>query len=145
MAEHSSGARSIAGGRVAEMVAGAVAFSADYPKAGEHPFSQALEAATRCWSVCGAQPALLSQKTARPFVAGEEAGGNPAAGLAMVTRGRRGPPLAGQILLSPMLDAGMATCSMRTAEARSVGCKWADGWHDYLGSPDKGFHPYAEW
>jgi acetyl esterase len=24
-----------------------------------------------------------------------------------------------------------------------VGCPWADGWSAYLGSPDKGSHPYA--
>ena len=53
------------------------------------------------------------------------------------------PPLAGQILLSPMLDPRMATCSMRQAEAGPVGCKWADGWHEYLGTPDKAAHPYA--
>jgi acetyl esterase/lipase len=37
----------------------------------------------------------------------------------------------------------MATCSIRQAEAGPVGCKWADGWHQYLGSADKAAHPYA--
>ena len=32
---------------------------------------------------------------------------------------------------------------MRQAEAGPVGCKWADGWHEYLGSADKAAHPYA--
>ena len=58
-------------------------------------------------------------------------------------RDQQMPPLAGQILLSPMLDPRMATCSMRQAEAGPVGCKWADGWHEYLGTPDKAAHPYA--
>ena len=65
------------------------------------------------------------------------------AALAFMARDRLGPPLAGQILLSPMLDAGMATCSYRDAEAGPVGCKWADGWRAYLGTPDKAAHPYA--
>jgi acetyl esterase/lipase len=77
------------------------------------------------------------------FVAGEEAGGNLAAALALMARDQHTPPLAGQILLSPMLDACMATCSIRQAEAGPVGCKWADGWHQYLGSADKAAHPYA--
>ena len=61
----------------------------------------------------------------------------------MMARDRLGPPIAGQILLSPMLDAGMATCSIRDADAGPVGCKWADGWAIYLGEPGKGAHPYA--
>ena len=42
-----------------------------------------------------------------------------------------------------MLDACLATESVRLAEAGPVGCKWADGWHQYLGSADKACHPYA--
>ena len=42
-----------------------------------------------------------------------------------------------------MLDPCMATESIRAAEAGPVGCKWADGWHSYLGSADKASHPYA--
>ena len=71
------------------------------------------------------------------FVAGEEAGGNLAAALALMARDQQAPPLAGQILLSPMLDPCMATCSVRQAEAGPVGCQWADGWHQYLGSPTR--------
>ncbi len=74
---------------------------------------------------------------------GEEAGGNLAAGLALMVRDQRSPALAGQILLSPMLDACLATESVRLAEAGPVGCKWADGWHQYLGTADKACHPYA--
>ena len=73
----------------------------------------------------------------------EEAGGNLAAALTLMARDRLGPPIAGQILLSPMLDPGMATCSFRDAEAGPVGCKWADGWTVYLGRADKAGHPYA--
>ncbi|MFN3673945.1 MAG: alpha/beta hydrolase fold domain-containing protein, partial [Bosea sp. (in: a-proteobacteria)] len=76
-------------------------------------------------------------------VAGEEAGGNIAAALALMARDRLGPALAGQILLSPMLDPCLGTCSLREADAGPVGCHWADGWADYLGSPDKAAHPYA--
>jgi acetyl esterase/lipase len=60
-----------------------------------------------------------------------------------MARDQRSPALAGQILLSPMLDACLATQSVRQAEAGPVGGKWADGWHQYLGTADKACHPYA--
>jgi acetyl esterase len=82
-------------------------------------------------------------KKSRIYVAGEEAGGNLAASLALMARDQQAPPLAGQILLSPMLDPCLATRSMRQAEAGPVGCKWADGWQHYLGSAVQAAHPYA--
>jgi acetyl esterase/lipase len=77
------------------------------------------------------------------FVAGEEAGGNLAAGLALMCRDRLRPKLAGQVLLSPMLDPRLGTCSVRAAEAGTAGCKWAAGWHEYLRTQDTACHPYA--
>ena len=73
--------------------------------------------------------ASLAGRRSSVFVAGEEAGGNLAASLALMARDQQTPPLAGQILISPMLDPCMATCSMREAEAGAAGCAWADGWH----------------
>ncbi len=32
---------------------------------------------------------------------------------------------------------------MRAAGVGEAGCRWADGWHLYLGSADKAAHPYA--
>jgi acetyl esterase len=123
--------------------AGAVVVSVDYPLAPDHPFPQALEAAFGSFDWLHRTRARLASRRSRLFVAGEEAGGNLAAALALMARDRQGPELAGQILLSPMLDPRMATCSMREAEAGPVGCKWADGWHEYLGSAEKAAHPYA--
>src|SRR6185503_13452961 len=56
-------------------------------------------------------------KQCRVYVAGEEAGGNLAAGLALMARDQQTPPLAGQILLSPMLDPCLGTQSIRDADA----------------------------
>jgi acetyl esterase len=123
--------------------AGAVVISADYPLAPEHSFPAALESVHRIMHRVYAERARWAHKRSSIFVAGEEAGGNLAAGLALLTRDQHGPPLAGQILLSPMLDPRMATCSFRQAEAGSPGCQWADGWHHYLGSPANAAHPYA--
>ncbi len=121
--------------------AGANVVSVDYPTAPETRFPGALEAALDAlrwtYKTC---PVV---KQARLFLAGEEAGGNLAAALALMARDQQSPPVTGQILLSPMLDPCMATKSIRQAEAGPVGCQWADGWHEYLGSADRASHPYA--
>jgi acetyl esterase len=122
--------------------AGAVVISADYPLAPAHHFPQALEAVFGLLGVLQQSRHEWAGKKSGLFVAGEEAGGNLAAGLALMARDQQ-VALAGQILLSPMLDACMATRSIRLAEAGPVGCQWADGWHQYLGSAEKAAHPYA--
>lgn len=131
-----------AGRTVATLLAeaGATVVSVDYPLAPRHPFPQALEAA---FVVLTDVSRGHGSKKAPLYVAGEEAGGNLAAALALMARDQQAPWLAGQILLSPMLDPCLATCSVREAEAGPVGCQWADGWHQYLGSADKAAHPYA--
>ncbi len=133
------------GEAVATMLAeaGSVVLSFDYPLAPTHRFPEALEVAYGALVAIGKGRARWAAKHAPLYVAGEEAGGNLAAALALMARDRRGPALAGQILLSPMLDPCLGTCSLRQVDAGPVGCQWADGWADYLGSPDKAAHPYA--
>ncbi|OYX87853.1 MAG: alpha/beta hydrolase [Xanthobacter sp. 35-67-6] len=123
--------------------AGATVVSAGYPLACEQPFPHGLDVAYGSLLWLYENRARFGAKKSPIFVAGEEAGGNLAAALALMARDQKMPPLAGQILLSPMLDACLATQSLRAAEAGSVGCKWADGWRTYLGSADKAAHPYA--
>jgi acetyl esterase/lipase len=121
--------------------AGATVASFDYPVAPGDQFPHALEGAYEALQfVYRACPNL---KNCRVYVAGEEAGGNLAAGLALMARDQQTPPLAGQILLSPMLDPCLGTRSIRDADAGAAGCKWAKGWHAYLGSAEKAAHPYA--
>jgi acetyl esterase len=133
------------GEAVATMLAssGAAVISVEYPLAPEHRFPDVLEAAFGGLQAVYKNRGRWAAKNAPFYVAGEEAGGNLAAALAMMARDRQGPPLAGQILLSPMLDSCLGTYSLRAVDAGPVGCRWADGWHDYLGSPDKAAHPYA--
>lgn len=140
-----TGGSLVEGEAVATMLAeaGAVVLSLDYPLAPAHRFPEALEAAYGALVAIGKGRTRWASKRAPLYVAGEEAGGNLAAALALMARDRRGPDLAGQILLSPMLDPCVGTCSFREAYAGPVGCHWADGWADYLGSPDKAAHPYA--
>jgi len=123
--------------------AGAVVVSADYPLASDHPFPFALTAAFGALATLYRRRAEFAGRGAPLYVAGEESGGNLAAGLAMMARDQQSPHLSGQILVSPMLDPRLATASIREAEAGVCGCKWADGWQKYLGSPEKAAHPYA--
>ncbi len=123
--------------------AGSVVASLDYPVAPAQPFPQALEAGHAALHWLHAQRKGLAGVRAPLYVAGEEAGGNLAAALAMVARDRGGPELAGAILLSPMLDMCVATASQRDAHNGPVGCRWADGWRAYLSRADDAVHPYA--
>ncbi len=123
--------------------AGAVVVALDYPLAPHHRFPEALDGAFAALRAVHERRATWAGKKSRIYVAGEEAGGNLAASLALMARDQQTPPLAGQILLSPMLDPCLATRSMRQAEAGPRGCRWADGWHQYLGSAEKAAHPYA--
>jgi acetyl esterase len=123
--------------------AGASVVSLDYPLAPQHPFPQAVEAGYDALTWIERHRRRLAAPRSPLYVAGEEAGGNLAAAVAMVARDRAGPALAGQILLSPMLDACIATASQRHAKAGPVGCRWADGWRAYMARDDDALHPYA--
>lgn len=133
------------GAAVAQLLAdaGAVVVSVDYPVAPAHPFPAAIEASHSALSWAFRQRNRLAGPGAALYVAGEEAGGNLAAAMSLVARDRLGPALAGQILLSPMLDPCVATASLRQADAGPMGCRWADGWRDYLPNIADCEHPYA--
>lgn len=125
--------------------AGAVVISLDYPLAPDHPFPVAVEAghAALEWLYKYENRYKLGGRAAKIYVAGEEAGGNLAAAVAMAARDRQRPKLSGQILVSPMLNPMLATASMRDANAGMKGCRWAEGWHHYLAKPSDADHPYA--
>lgn len=130
------------GRNVGEMLAkaGAVAVSLAYPLT---PFPEPIEVGYAVLEWLYKQRAKLAGKGARVFLAGEEAGGNLAAAVALIARDRAHPPLAGQILLSPMLDPCAGTRSLREATGDAVECRYANGWQDYLRCPGDALHPYA--
>ena len=123
--------------------AGALAISVDYPLAPEHPFPAAAEAGYAVLGWVQRYRRQLGGRDAAIYVAGEEAGGNIAAAVAIMARDRLGPALAGQILISPMLDASLGTASMRGANAGLPQCRWAAGWRGYLPRVCDTAHPYA--
>ncbi|MBP7421658.1 MAG: alpha/beta hydrolase [Xylophilus sp.] len=148
---HFHGGAFVAGGldngaTVARMLAGAgaVVVSLAYPLAPASPFPQGIEVGYDVLEWVHKQRVKLAGQGARVFLAGEEAGGNLAAAVAMMSRDRAHPPLAGQILLSPMLDPCVGTASQREAtDEATTRCKWADGWQQYLRCPMDAEHPYA--
>lgn len=130
-----------AAGLLAE--AGAVVLSVDYPLAPADPFPAAVDAAYAALQWGYRKRVRLAGQGAPVFVAGEEAGGNLAAAVALMARDRLAPPLAGQILLSPMLDPCLGTASLRRSQQGPAGCAWANGWCKYLREPAAAEHPYA--
>lgn len=123
---------------------GAVVVSLAYPLAPAHRFPEAVEAGYAALEWSYRQRNKLAGTGARVYLAGDEAGGNLAAAVALVARDRDHPPLAGQILVAPMLDPCVGTASLREAQGCQAGaCKWADGWQQYLRGPMDAEHPYA--
>lgn len=123
--------------------AGAMVLSIAYPLAPGHPFPDAVEAGYAALQWAHQERARIAGAKAQLFLAGEEAGGNLAAGIALVARDRAAPPLAGLLLVAPMLDPCTASASQRAAQGEQVQCRFADGWKQYLRSPRDAEHPYA--
>ncbi len=123
--------------------AGAVVVSIGYPLAPAHRFPAAVEAGHAALAWVHAQRSRLAGPKARVFLAGEEAGGNLAAAIALMARDRAAPPLAGLLLVAPLLDPCTATASQREAQGAQVQCRFAEGWNQYLRSPHDAEHPYA--
>ncbi|MET0310789.1 MAG: alpha/beta hydrolase [Burkholderiaceae bacterium] len=122
---------------------GAVVVSVDYPLAPANPFPDAVEAGYAVLEWTWKNRVKLAGAAPRIFLAGEEAGGNLAAAVTLVARDRGHPPLAGQVLVTPMLDPCVGTASVREALGAQTGCKWHEGWQKYLRSPMDAEHPYA--
>lgn len=104
---HDGACRALANG------SGAVVVSVDYRLAPEHRFPAALEdaeAAVRWVAGAGGE---LGVDAGRVAVAGDSAGGNLAAAVCLALRERSGPPVVFQLLVYPVLDAGMDTSSYR--------------------------------
>ncbi|WP_276823242.1 alpha/beta hydrolase [Mycolicibacterium mageritense] len=83
---------------------GAVVVSVDYRLAPEHPFPAAVDDAWAATEWVAAHAAELSGDPGRLVVAGDSAGGNLTAVIAMMARDRGGPAIAFQVLIYPVVD-----------------------------------------
>ena len=118
-----------------------------YTLAGSAPFPAAAEDAYAVLAWAYRRRALLGWSGERLINAGIEAGGNLAAVSALLARDRGGPALAAQLLIMPMLDAGLSSASMRAISGRygteQAAGACASGYRCYLQRASDRIHPYA--
>jgi acetyl esterase len=116
----------------------AVVVSVGYRLAPEHPWPAAVEDAYAATLWASRNAAGLGGAQDRLAVAGDSAGGNLAAVVALGARDRGGPAIAFQLLVYPALDAAGGTASWRDhAEGfhlTAAGMRWY--WDHYLGGAD---------
>lgn len=99
---------------------GAVVVSVDYRLAPESPFPAALDDAWAATEWAAKHVDELGGDPARLVVAGDSAGGNLAAVVAMLARDRGGPPIAFQLLIYPVVDQRRKASSSSAHTANGV-------------------------
>jgi acetyl esterase len=116
----------------------AVVVSVDYRLAPEHRWPAAVEDAYAATEWASRNAAGLGGAQHRLAVAGDSAGGNLAAVVALGARDRGGPAIAFQLLVYPVLDAAGGTASWREYadgyHLTADGMRWY--WDHYLGGAD---------
>jgi acetyl esterase/lipase len=125
--------------------AGCIVVSVDYRLAPEHKFPAAAEDCYAALKWVAEHGAVLGGDPARIAVAGDSAGGNLSAVVALMARDRGGPRIAHQVLIYPVTDAPSDNASYRdnadgyllTAEDM----RWF--WNHYTRTPADRRNPYA--
>lgn len=124
-----------------------IVLASTYTLATSKPFPAAVEDAHAVLMWVKKNKTKLGWTGKRLLVAGVEAGANLAAVGSLMARDRGAPQLAGQILIMPMLDPGLTTCSMREMPtgvgAAKVVNECAAAYRGYLPHPADRSHPYA--
>lgn len=117
----------------------AVAVSVEYRLAPENPDPAPVEDCYAGLEWVAANAAELGIDPDRLIVAGASAGGGLAAGVALLSRDRGGPELAGQLLIYPMLDDRNDTISSRQIDGIGVWDRTSNdtGWDALLGGRRK--------
>ncbi|WP_430334129.1 alpha/beta hydrolase [Rhodococcus sp. ACT016] len=108
---------------------GAVVVSVDYRLAPEHPAPAALEDVYAALVWAHANCAELNGDPSRIVVAGDSAGGNLAATVALAARDRGGPALAAQALIYPVIDDDFDTESYRAYAVGHFNTRAAMRWY----------------
>ncbi len=96
---------------LADITGGAAVLSVDYRLAPKYKFPTAVEDCydTLVWAAAGCR--YWKTDPDRIFLIGDSAGGNLAAVVSRLARDRKGPSIAGQVLLYPVTDGRMRTNS----------------------------------
>jgi acetyl esterase/lipase len=120
--------------------------ASSYTRATVRPFPAAVEDAHAVLMWAKKNKTKLGWTGKQLVVAGIEAGANLAAVCALMARDRGGPALAGQVLIMPMLDPGLSSCSMRELPKQcnmGVADTCAANYRGYLPNAADRAHPYA--
>jgi acetyl esterase/lipase len=118
--------------------------SVAYSLAPKRPFPAAPEDAYAAAAWLRENGKAFDIDAQRIAVAGDDAGGNLAASLALIARDRNGPAITAQVLIGPMLDPSMT--QLGDAERLGSDIKpetCADCYSKYLRKPFERMHPYA--
>lgn len=91
--------------------AGAIVVAVDYRLSPEHPFPAAFDDALNAVEYVTREAVRLGIDPGRIAVAGDSAGGNLAAAVTLKARDKRGPKIAFQCLIYPVLDERCNTAS----------------------------------
>lgn len=127
------------------LATGALVVSLDYRLAPEHPYPTPFEDSYAALLHLADAAESLGVDAARIAVAGDSAGGNLAAALALAARDRGGPRIAGQALVYPALGTDFSLPSFaENAEAPMLtSAAAALYWQLYLGGRPEEAEPYA--
>ncbi|TQF74649.1 alpha/beta hydrolase [Rhodococcus spelaei] len=123
---------------------GAVVVSVDYRLAPESPWPAAPDDVYAAVEWAAAHAEELGADAERLVVAGDSAGGNLAAVVALMSRDRSGPSIAAQLLLYPVIAADFGTPSYRQFATGFYNTRAAMEWYwdQYAPVADRR-HPYA--
>lgn len=124
--------------------AGAVVVSVDYRLAPEHRYPAAFDDCYAATVWVAEHAAELNIDPARLCVAGDSAGGNLAAAVALAARDRTGPAIAAQLLAYPVVDFDFTTPSYEDNKEGYLLTRGAMQWFwaHYLGAREIGADPY---
>jgi acetyl esterase/lipase len=114
---------------------GCAVISVEWRLAPEHPFPAAVDDAFACLRWAASSSSALAIDRKRIVVGGASSGAGTAAAVALMARDLDGPPLAGQLLLYPMLDDRPPTMSCQMITSPKVWNVAANeqSWRSYLG------------
>jgi acetyl esterase len=137
---HDAMCRNLCGG------AGCVVVSVDYRLAPEHKFPAAPDDCLLATRWAAAHAAELHADAKKIAVAGDSAGGNLAAVIALRARDEGGPHLCAQLLIYPVTDHHTSNMPSYTENAEGYGLTRASMewfWDHYLADAAHATHPHA--
>ena len=125
--------------------AGVHVISVDYRLAPEHRFPAAHEDCYAVLEHIAANGESMGIDASRICTWGDSAGGNLSAAICLMARDRKGPPIAGQVIVTPMLGDDYESPSyIEHAHSPGLAASMVPGcWEQYLGTDQGSDNPYA--